>query len=57
MGLLYTSRRTAAGLPWSWGMAAVELCSSSLSFSDDHGGGDMDQDQSGMSTVGAQEDP
>ena len=38
-------------------MAAVELCSSSLSFSDDHGGGDMDQVQSGMSSVGTQADP
>ena len=38
-------------------MAALELCGSFLSFSDDHGGGDMDQVHSGMSTVGTEEDP
>ena len=43
MGLLHNCRRTAAGLPRSCCTAAVELCSSCLSVSDDHGGGDMDQ--------------
>ena len=41
--LLHNCRRTAAGLPRSCCTAAVELCSSCLSVSDDHGGGDMDQ--------------
>ena len=43
MGLLHNCRRTAAGLPRSCCTAAVELCSSCLSVSDDHGGGDVDQ--------------
>ena len=51
MGLPYSCRRTAAGLPWTCCTAAVELCSSFLSFSDDHGGGDVDQFQSCLSTV------
>ena len=41
--LLHNCRRTAAGLPRSCCTAAVELCSSCLSVSDDHGGGDVGQ--------------
>ena len=51
MGLPYSCRRTAAGLPWTCCTAVGELCSSFLSFSDDHGGADVDEFQSCLSTV------
>ena len=57
MGLLYTSRRTAAGLPWSCCTAAVELCSSCLSVSDDHGGGDVDQFNHVQALLGQKKTP
>ena len=57
MGLLHNCRRTAAGLPRSCCTAAVELCSSCLSVSDDHGGGDVDQFNHVQALLGQKKTP